>query len=415
MKGALKLLLGAAFGLVIGIGLGYVRLPMVSKDNAFWMGLATGAASIIYVLLVWIMSRRSDRRGRSRNRVQRRGRRWGMLAYMLLLGISVAGGTIIFRQSQALSTENADLQSQVKSQNALIAALKNEQLADNMKAILDLGRKEMAENDSLSEGTIRRMAALSESMQPYQYWEGDSLAEKALSPLRGQLLVGILGLELDSTSWVRVAEATTFEGADLKRVHLANLEMPGIDLRGADLQDANLIKCDLSGAQLIRTNLWGARLDSAALDSADMRRVHLNWAMLRGASLQKANLNGVSFSDAQMQGANLRGATFQWGKAIGTQFAGANMAEVDMLGTDLSRASFVNVNFSWASLKRTILEDSDFTGAEVQGAAVEEEDWPALLPEWRVADGERIQARYKVVDDTTERYLYSKYRLEKQN
>ena len=414
MKGAWKLLLGAAVGVVIGIGMGYVRLPMLSKDDAFWVGLITGIAIVAFGILLQIISRRPDRRGRSRNRTQRRGRRWGRVAYLSLLIASLVFSVLIFRKWQSLASENEDLQTKLKAQNALIAALEEGQLKENMNAVLELGRKEMAENDSLSLGTIRRMATLSESMQPYQYWEGDSLAEKALSPLRGQLLVGILGLELDSTSWARMAKATTFEGADLKRTHLENMKLPGIDLRGAALQDANLSKCQFNGAQLIRANLWGARLDSAVLDSADMRRVHLNWAMLRGASLQKANLNGVSFSDAQMQGANLKGATFQWGEALGTQFVGANMSEVDMLGTDLSRASFVKVNFSWASLKRTILLDTDFTGAEVQGASVEEEDWPVLLPEWRVTDAERIQSKYKVVDDTTERYLYSKFRLEKQ-
>jgi len=75
---------------------------------------------------------------------------------------------------------------------------------------------------------------------------------------------------------LRMVDADTLYGADLREA----------DLRGANLRGANLREADLRWADLSGADLRGANLRGADLSDADLYGANLYWADLRRADLR---------------------------------------------------------------------------------------------------------------------------------
>lgn len=67
----------------------------------------------------------------------------------------------------------------------------------------------------LSLSLIGQIAALSQAFKPYRFLDRDTLIGRPLSPERGQLLVTICGLPLDTVTLERIFDRSTFKEADL--------------------------------------------------------------------------------------------------------------------------------------------------------------------------------------------------------
>lgn len=83
--------------------------------------------------------------------------------------------------------------------------------------------------------------------------------------------------------------------ADLRRTHLAGLELPDADLSRFHLEHANLSGADLRGANFSGVNFRGA----------DLRGALLSGAVFAGASLRGADLTGAVLSDDEFGAADL--------------------------------------------------------------------------------------------------------------
>ena len=83
--------------------------------------------------------------------------------------------------------------------------------------------------------------------------------------------------------------------ADLRRTHLAGLELPDADLSRFHLEHANLSGADLRGANFSGVNFRGA----------DLRGALLSGAGFSGASLRGADLTGAVLSDDEFGAADL--------------------------------------------------------------------------------------------------------------
>jgi len=97
---------------------------------------------------------------------------------------------------------------------------------------------------------------------------------------------------------LRIVDASSLTGANLRLASLREADLIGANLRGADLSEANLsraelIGADLRGAGLRGANLRGAGLREAELIGADLRGADLSGADLRGAKLSGADLSGA--------------------------------------------------------------------------------------------------------------------------
>ena len=413
------LLVGTVFGLVLGWGMGYLRLPYFENNAAFWIGFLTciGLLGLLLAfLIVWnkgkLLGQLSGKGGGKKGRAR--------AAIWLLIAALVAGGGLA--NAWFANERNALLaaESEEDKQRALEEAewKETERLSKQgylMVDVLDAVEEELKgnENGVLSDGVIRRVAELSKKLEPYRSLEGDSLSGRKRSPERAQLLLSLTLMDIDSVSFAQIKELGSFAGADLRKADLRGADLSGVDLKEADLADANLRGADLVAANLLQANLWGANLDTADLRKAHLRRADMQWAKVNGSDLREANLNGADLSNAKLRGADFRGAFFRWAKAEGGMFKGANFQESDLYGTYFGKANFEGADLSVTDLRKTKFVEADLTGAKLRLAAVEEEKWVEMAFDWRIKGADEMYKTFEVIDDTTGRIKFSKFCIER--
>src|SRR5438105_1381577 len=76
------------------------------------------------------------------------------------------------------------------------------------------------------------------------------------------------------------------KGADLHKIMLYGVSLPGVCLEGANLSQAHLIEVDLHGASLSNANLSYAHMANSNLQGANLHGAKLFWASLSGTDLQ---------------------------------------------------------------------------------------------------------------------------------
>jgi hypothetical protein len=244
---------------------------------------------------------------------------------------------LLMNQNELLQNQNGLLNNQntlIKHQMSLEEAGRRSALVVLMSNIMDKVDREIEEQKranprdslfSLSQSLIGQIAALSHSFKPYRYLvEGDTLILEPLSPERGQLLITLSMLPLDTLTLFQIYDASTFSNSDLKEAVLI----------GAVLVGANLVGANLVGANLTWADLRGADLRGADLSHADLRGANLSDADLTLADLILAYLSGANFQRASLKGADLIGAYL-----IETNLKDADLAFSDLRGADLKDVS----------------------------------------------------------------------------
>lgn len=289
---------------------------------------------------------------------------WGRLRnwwWSWILGIFVSlggltGTLLLVNQNELLQNQNQ----LIKNQMSLEEASRRGALVMLMSNIFDKvdreieGQKEKLKvvtdstKFSLSQSLIGQIAALSQAFKPYRFMDGDTMIMEPLSPERGQLLVTICGLPLDSMTLKRVFESSTFESADLRKanlkraklskVNLASANLREVDLRGAILNEAvlnyaNLANAQLSYAQLNLTHLPKANLTGADLSHCSLKRSAFVEAILINAILNASDLSGSIFTDASLVNADLTAITI----SQETFFWKANLKGADLSYSDFSK------------------------------------------------------------------------------
>jgi hypothetical protein len=213
-----------------------------------------------------------------------------------ILGIFVSlggltGTLLLMNQNELLEAQNIKIDSQTELMNqqmflseasrrsALVVLMSNimdkvdDEIKDQKDEFLKKGISKSAADTlkySLSQSLIGQIAALSYSFKPYRYMEGDTLIAGPLSPERGQLLITLTLLPLDTFTLNKVYQLATFESSDLQDVVLV-----GAYLVGAELYGANLFKADLIDAILRRANLSEANLSGADLSGVDLHEAEV--------------------------------------------------------------------------------------------------------------------------------------------
>jgi len=411
MKRFLSRLLIILFLLAVGWAFGYLRLPYIEKDHSFWVGFLGGLAFVAFVftlLRIWNKNKSNETEKVGNSRLI-----WVIIFSVILIGGWVSG-IIFYRQSKKFKAEYQRQHSMIQEQGAVIDSIRSANIGARMDNVLENAANELKNNssDTLSAATIVQVADLSYSFKPYQYNKGDSLSRKKLSPERGQLLLALATMKIDSGSFAKLKRNTTFSGADLRGANLKGADLSGIDLKDADLSRADLSGANLSQADLRSVNFWGANLSGANLSKANVRRSDLSWAVISNADLHKAFLNSGNLTNAQLINADLRGVDFDWSTLDGVMFNGANITGGDLHGTSMKKANFINANLTEVDLKGVDLSHAILTGAELTHAKVDK-DWFDKLREWKIDGAKEIRKNYKIVDVTTEKEDTPKFRLEK--
>jgi uncharacterized protein YjbI with pentapeptide repeats len=299
-------------------------------------------------------------------------RRWIVLIFNTLF-ISFGGllGTVlIYNQNKLLTQQNALLERQnvrLDQQTYLQEADRRSSLIFLMGNLLDAMDKELKSDlgqpgvRDLSPQLVGRIIALSKSLRPYRYLNGDSLVARELSPERGQLLLSIVASQVDNSTIRRIFQAADFSFADMKGAILSGEYLAGINLMGADLTEAVLDETDLSNANLSQASLAGAifarsRMVEARLRACDLQKAHFESADLRDANLYDANLQG-----AKLNGADLRNTHFNKSNLKGAELSGAKLPKASFEAAQLD--SLVVNEIDWIARLQQLGRDS------VQGQA----------------------------------------------
>ncbi len=412
-------------GLCVSIGwaLSYLRLPPVGKNDSFWIGFLACLALVSFlvcILYIWnknllllriIGKNKRKEEGALPDKINTRI--WIMVSIFVAFG-GVFSGVMINRQNKLLKTY-ADTQNQrVKEQSELIQSIRTGNQMFLMSNLLEKVDDELKDNpnNKLSHEIIDRIAALSYSLKPYRYFKNDSLSENKLSPERGQLLLSLSILNIDSNSFAQLKHKTSFIGADLRGADLTETDLSGVNLRGADLRDADLTEANLTAADLQGANLWGAKLNKGILNGVNLRRTDLRWAEMNGVEMKHANLNGADMTNAKLRKANLRKATFRMANMEGVMLNETDLREADFLDAVLINANLTNVNLTEAVFRRVDLDRAILVNTELTMAEVED-GWLEKLTNWQITGADDILQDYRQAKDSSIVNNRVKYLLEK--
>ncbi len=339
----------------------------------------------------------------------------GALAVVMIILVGLIISFLMNRQNELTQKQFQD--KMIEQRSALIESIRISSLVFLMSNILDKVDDELKNNPqrTLTDETIARIAALSYSFKPYRNLEGDTLTKEKFSPERGQLLLALSNMKIDSNSFDKIKFKTSFLGADLRGADLWETDLSGADLRRANLSEADLRGTNLNGADLRGANVWGANLQNAQLSEANLKRVNFGWADLNGADLSEAALDGVDLTAAKLRKADLSGANMNTADLSGAFLNEANLNGVDLLGTGLRRANLngamlKDANLKGADLSETVLTKANMSGVELTRAAVYEKNWLEKLSEWQVTGAREIREKYKIAKDKSGQY---EYRVEK--
>ncbi|MEM6633742.1 MAG: pentapeptide repeat-containing protein [Bacteroidota bacterium] len=335
-----------------------------------------------------------------------------------LLGIFLSGLVyFLFAQPSWKRQQIALQKSQERHQAALIEAIRKNGLVVRMSNLMETINQELNQSPdrSLSEVTISRIAALSTDLdiRPYYYFQADTLRDSSYSVERGQLLWLLYQMQIDSHSFAKIKQQSTFARADLAGKKLDSIDLSGAYLRGAHFKKASLVGAKFQGADLRAANFWGANLYKADFRKASLHQADLSWASLHYSDFREAVCRGSTMDAAQLNHADLRKAIMHNSSLEGAIFNQANLEEVRLFYTDLEGASFWKANMYKADVQHSYFYDTQFTEADLREAnfdraRVEDKNWLAQLSNWNAQGVEEIQTRFQVEEDNSGR---AKYRI----
>lgn len=391
-------------GMALGWAAGYLRLPYIEINSSILPWVFTCLALVCCVIFLIILRRKNSL---SAPKIS-----VGMILLFILAIGGFAGSFFMYRQNAELRTQLRDRDKNIRELSDMLAFSGSGELAPLMDGILsELDHNlKLHPGDVLNDTIINKLKTLSLSFQPRKFYAGDSLTEKKISPERGQLLIGLILLDIDSASFDRIKRAVTFSGANLFKADLHGADLRNADLSGVYLKEANLSGANLSEANLSDADLWGAKLDTAILMGTDLKRTDLRWAQFNGANMREANMNGAKMSGAQFIKADLYKAFIQWADMSGVMLNNADFQYADLMGTVLQKTNFHDADLSHADLRLTNLKEADLSNTRLHKAIVDS-TWNNKLPELRITGAREIHEAYELENDTADQWKNPLFRL----
>ncbi|MFN3940496.1 MAG: pentapeptide repeat-containing protein, partial [Chitinophagales bacterium] len=323
---------------------------------------------------------------------------------------------LLFRQNQSLKNQVTDRHADLQALSEIIEKAGSGSLVTFMQHILEELNTAMQSpayagiNDTL----IAKLSALSNSFTPYPYFEADSISARKISPERGQLLIALLLLDIDSVSLQKIKSAVSFSGANLNGANLAGVDLSGADLRGAHFKEANLKGANLNGADMSDALLLAANLDSATLISTNLKRADMRWSRHNFAQMQAANLNGALMTNAQFIHTDLYKASLQFADVSGAIFYKGNLHSADLMGTTMVKTNFTEADMDYTNLRLTNPQESIWDNTSLHKATVDSM-WMQKMEQWRLIGKEAILQHYQLANDTADQWNNPLHRLNKKS
>jgi uncharacterized protein YjbI with pentapeptide repeats len=256
---------------------------------------------------------------------------WVLGIFVSLGGLT--GTLLLVNQNELLQNQNTLIQRQMyldeaNRRSALVVLMSN--IFDKVDREIETQQKIDKDGKyNLSQSLIGQIVALSHSFKPYRYLssEGGELTSVPLSPERGQLLITLTWLPLDTATLNKIYHSANFEDSALREAIL-----DGAYLSGANLSRSNMFGTNINRANLSKANLDNVQLTRANLEGTNLSEADLKWADLIHTFLSEADLSEADLSEADLSGANLRGANL--GNA---DLGAANLGSSDLKGASLNK------------------------------------------------------------------------------
>ena len=370
---------------IFGWGLGYIRLPYIEKEYSFGVGVLTTLAIIsLTTLLTYLLkTKKSISSSKSSKK----------LFWLILTCVTTGAICIFLYQKNYTQLNKIETQSNlIVAQSETITALEQGNLMALVATVLAAADTELAQssNRSLSQAVIDRIADLSHSLKPYRQVTKDSIATQELSRERGQLLLSLTKMNIDSASFAQIKKIATFEYADLRDAHLANMDLSGINLARANLKGATLLGSSLEYANLEEANLKRSQLSSSSLKNAKLKLINLDWANLSQVNISEVRLVGASLKSANLIGADFTGTYISY-----TNFRGANLIKANFTNTHIDIVDFSQANLTEAILDNLIIKRVNFTNVNFEKTIVNK-DWFSNLKKEETVGLEKLKSDYEV-------------------
>jgi uncharacterized protein YjbI with pentapeptide repeats len=370
---------------ISGWGLGYIRLPYIEKEYSFEVGVLTAIA--ILSLSTFLTHLLKTKNTLSSSKYSKKS------FWLILTCITTAAVCIILYQQNHTQQNKIETQGNlIAAQSEAIIALEQRNLMALVATVLSAADIDLAQSStrSLSQATIDRIVDLSHSLKPYRQVTKDSIVSRKLSKERGQLLLSLAKMNINSASFAIIKKMATFEYADLRDAHLANMDLSGINLSRANLEGAKLSNTNLNSANLQDANIMSAQMESSSFIKANLTRANLDWSDMKYANITKVKLDGASLKRANLQYADISESFI-----IHSSFKGANLTSSIFTNTyidtvDLSQTNFTNANLVDIRIRRADLTDAIFLKAIVN------EDWFVKLDEDKIIGIKELKSSYTV-------------------
>lgn len=401
------LLSAILLGGICGWFLGYIRFPYMEQNMSFVLGCIFGIAIVIFILFARFVFKKNTEQTGSAAPNQTR------VFSILILLIASAGlicSLMFYKQNNTLQSQIADNKSKMQDMSAIIQQAGSGNLAGMMQHILDAVQLQTASGAIITDTLLSQLAALSYTFTPYPYFDGDTIAQRSISPQRGQLLMGLLLMDIDSVSFQKIKNTVSFAGAQLSGADLHGVDLSGADLVGAHLTEANLRAANLNNARLSDALLYAAQLDSATMLSADLKRADLRWSTLHDADLTMADLNGAQMANAQFMHTQLYRATLQYAEVSNAIFYQSNLHSADLMGTAMQKTNFTEADMSFTNLRLVSPNDAIWNNTLLQKATVDS-TWMQNMDAWHLIGKEEIRQHYQLVNDTVDQWKNPLHRL----
>ncbi len=416
MKGKRYFIIGCLLSGIIGWTMGFLRLPYLEKNSSsFAIGFAScfcllllGWMGIIFwkknKLILQTLDQKADKASSpasSRTYLTI----WSLLAIITLLGI--AGSSFLMYQQSQFSRQQAQRQNEIITQQAAInEAARKSNLRVLTNDLFDQIERELrrSPDKQLSSELINRIAILNFTFKPYKILKADSLSSRLLSPERGQMLLILTRMDMDSSSFNSIKRLASFAHADLQGADLSGTDLSGIDLTAANLEAANLRAARLDSATLEDANLWATQLSESSLKKANLERATLNWANLTNADLSEARLNGANLSAARLSKARLIMADVTYA-LLENAFLNESILEntnfsfTSLRYANLSKANLQNAILKTTDLSYAVLEKANLQGVNLRWGIIDNNKWFDQLQAWEVNGRERLQQNFQIIPD----------------
>lgn len=379
-------------GILVGWGIGYLKIPFVGDSFEFWIGILT---TIGFFIFLRISSKHST------NFVQKIKLRFVLVSAILLIAAGLSLEYFFNRQSSFLK-EQSEIELELLSTKAKMNINEQEihqfKLVDRMLDKLK-GRK----FDSLSITEIEDLRILSNTLVPIDYSALEYNDTLPVSPGRGYLLQRLVEMHLQEPTFTSLLSKVNFKQSYLKNVEFKEVDLQGIDLYGSNLSNSRFKNVNFSGANLQMCDFTYSKMNYCILDKADLKEANFKWSELQKFRMAKAIANGSDFSNTDLEDSDLSSTSFKWAKMADAKLKNSNLEKsilwfVDFKNTDLQYANLNGANLVETSFKNAILEEANLSNAQVT------KDWFDTLEEQRPAGITRIRKEYSMYQDASMEY-----------